>query len=162
MIGNLIKNRKGFTLVELLIIIAIISILFSVILVAVDPARRFAEARNAVRQMDVRDILEAILTYTVDFKCNLPAGIDNLPGTSQILGTKTTGCGGQCTATTGVGPDCLDLTSSLVETYLSAIPADPGSGSAANTDYFVNKTAGGRILVGACDPERGASTRVSR
>ncbi|OGL72560.1 hypothetical protein A3F28_00435 [Candidatus Uhrbacteria bacterium RIFCSPHIGHO2_12_FULL_57_11] len=156
------RNRKGFTLIELLIIIGIIAILFAVILIAVDPVRRFAEARNAVRREDVRDILEAILEYTTDFKGNYPSGIDNSPGSVQVLGTYTSGCDSTCTATSPAETSCLDISPSLVETYLSEIPPDPAYGSAGNTDYYVDKTTGGRIIVGACDPERGETIKVAR
>ena len=146
---------------ELLIVIGIITILFAVILVAVDPARRFGEARNAARFAESSSILSAILQYQVDNRGNLPAGIDSLPGSGQVLGTNTTGCNLTCTATR-TETACLDMSGSLVEAYLSAIPIDPGSGTSGNTDYFMDKTAGGRLVVGACDPEVGVTVQVKR
>jgi type IV pilus assembly protein PilA len=154
-------RQKGFTLIELLIVIGIIAFLASAIFIAVDPAKRFAEARNARRWTDVSSILEAVLEYAVDNGGSLPAGIDNVPGTSQVLGTAATGCDTTCTAKTTVAA-CLDLSSALVDQYLSAIPQDPLTGTASNTDYYINKTAKGRIEVGACDPELGATIYVSR
>lgn len=151
----------GFTLVELLIVIGIITILFAVVLVAVDPARRFGEARNARRFAETASILSAILQYQVDNRGNLPSGIDNKPGSGQVLGTNTTGCNTTCTATRSEVA-CLDLSSSLVETYFSEIPVDPGSGTTGNTDYFLDKTAGGRLVVGACDPDVSATIQVKR
>ncbi|MBN1258340.1 prepilin-type N-terminal cleavage/methylation domain-containing protein, partial [Candidatus Peregrinibacteria bacterium] len=41
--------KKAFTLLELIIVIAVIAILAAAIFVAVDPARRLHEARNARR-----------------------------------------------------------------------------------------------------------------
>jgi len=41
------KSKKGFTLIELLVVIAIISILAVVVFVALDPVKRFADARNS-------------------------------------------------------------------------------------------------------------------
>jgi hypothetical protein len=49
-----------------------------------------------------------------------------------------------------------------VETYLAAIPPDPLTGTAGNTRYYINRTTGNRIEVGACDPERVTSISVKR
>ena len=43
------KNQglnKGFTLIEILVVIGIIAILAAVVLIAINPARQFAQARN--------------------------------------------------------------------------------------------------------------------
>lgn len=148
--------RRGFTLVELLVVIGIIVILFSVIFIAVDPARRFAQARNANRREDVRDLVESVLTYMVDNTGNYPSGLDSITTSSQVIGTATAGCDTTCTATTTLS-SCLDLTSALAGGYIAEIPRDPKTGTAANTDYYINRTSDGRVLVGSCDPELGVS-----
>lgn len=156
------KKFIGFTLIELLIIIGIIAFLASAIFIAVDPAKRFAASRNARRWTDVSSILEAALEYSVDRAGALPPGIDDIPATSQVLGTgKNPNCNVGCTAKT-TADNCLDLSGSLVSEYLSHIPYDPYTGSAEFTGYYLNKTAKGRIEVGACDPELGATIYVSR
>lgn len=145
---------------ELLVVIGIIVILFSVIFIAVDPARRFAQTRNANRREDVRDIVEAVLTYMVDNTGNYPSGLDSVTTSGQVIGTSTSGCDSTCTATTTVS-SCLDLSSSLVGGYTVEIPKDPKTGTTANTDYFINRTSDDRILVGSCDPELGLSNLYS-
>ncbi len=157
------RQSKGFTLIELLIVIVIISILAAIIYVAVDPATRFGDARNARRRAEVVSILNAILKYQVDNNGSLPAGLDATPATSQVLGTAVGTCDVTCTATgANTEEDCLDLSTPLVDEYLAAIPLDPSSGVSTNTDYYVNRTTSGRILVGACDPENGATISVTR
>ncbi len=155
------RGEGGFTLIELLVVVGIILILFGVIFVAVDPARRFAQARNANRREDIRDILEATLTYIVDNTGNYPSGLDNVTTSAQVLGTATTGCDTTCTATTTVS-SCLDLSNSVGGTYIAKMPPDPKTGTDANTDYYVNKQSTGRITVGACDPELSVSMDVTR
>lgn len=158
---NLKKKSAGFTLIELLIVIGIIAFLASAIFIAVDPAKRFAGSRNARRWTDISAILTAVLGYATDHDGALPPGIDDVPATVQVLGTNASGCDVGCTAKIAV-PACLDLTNTLVNKYASAIPYDPYNGSTAFTDYYINKSSGGRIEVGVCDPELGAAIFVSR
>src|SRR3989338_5037918 len=96
------RQSKGFTLIEVLIVIVILSILASIIFVAVDPATRFGDARDARRRSEVVSILNAILKYQVDNDGDLPAGIDAVTASSQVLGTAGSGCDATCTATTTV------------------------------------------------------------
>jgi len=155
------KERKGFTLIELLIVIVIIGILAAIIFVAVDPATRFADARNARRRSEVVSILNAVLKYQVDNNGSLPGSIDSITTSSQVLGSDTSGCDTGCGAATTVAA-CLDLDASLVDTYLSQIPLDPSDGTAANAGYYLNKSTNGRITIGACDPENSATVSVTR
>lgn len=152
---------SGFTLVELIVTIGLIGILFAVVLIAIDPAQRFAEARNATRHADVTSILSAVIQYQHANRGNWPSGLDALPGSGQVLGTNAAGCSTTCTATRTESA-CLDLTSTLVDLYLAEIPADSGTGTSGNTDYFIDKTTRGLLVVGACDPELAETIQVKR
>jgi len=156
--------KSGFTLIELLIVITIIAILAAIVFVAIDPAKRFAEARNSQRHSEVNSILDAVLQYAIDHDGDYPPNIDNIAGSSQVLGTNSSGCDSGCTNADGGSTvsACVDLKSYLVDDYLSSIPYDPKTGSDGFTDYYINKTASGRIIVGACDPELGKKIEVAR
>ncbi len=155
-------NKKGFTLVELLLVIGIIVVLLSVVLVAVDPSKRLKQSRDAVRRQDVGDIMEAVMQYTTDNNGSFPAAIDGTAGSYQVLGTATSGCNTTCPAVTTTVASCVDLSSTLVPSYLASIPIDPSSGSAANTSYAVDKSAAGRITIVACYPEVASTISLQR
>jgi prepilin-type N-terminal cleavage/methylation domain-containing protein len=168
-------KRKGFTLIELLIVIGILGILAAVVLVAVDPAKRLKQARDARRFAEVNSILNAILNYTVDKKGTLPSTIDNIATSSQMIGT---GNGSICDVNVddscylelgynALVTGCVNLTNDLVEEYLAEIPIDSKGNDdesstttydATRTGYYVNKTAAGRIEVGSCVNEDNATT----
>ena len=160
--------KKGFTLIELLIVIAIIAVLAAIIFVAVDPARRLQEARDADRWSSVNTILNAVLKYTVDNEGELPTKIDGATAdTYYVIGTGGVDSCGDCDdAGSPFDDDCLDINNGvqneLVGEYLSAIPVDPSKTDGSDTGYYIMKSDTGRITVGACDPEREDSIEVSR
>jgi prepilin-type N-terminal cleavage/methylation domain-containing protein len=53
-------KRQGFTLIEILVVIGLIAVLAAVVLIAVNPARQFAQARNSQRASNVSTILNAM------------------------------------------------------------------------------------------------------
>ncbi len=156
-------GRHGFTLLEILMVVALIAILASIIFVAINPARRLAETNNARRWSDAKAILDAVLTYSVDHEGVLPSGIDGIYDSAQVLGTNTLGCESGCGATT-TRISCLDLTDSIVKGgYIADIPMDPKTGSSGFTDYYINREPSGSIEVGACDTDiEGTTTPIIR
>lgn len=146
------KKYRGFTLIELLVVILIISILSVTVFVALNPSKRFADARDARRAADVDSILTAVHEYIVDNGGVAPAG---LTATEQQLGTATTGCNNTNCTTPATAVACLDLSTALAP-YLKTIPKDPKVGTAAITGYKIVKDANGLITVAACASESGA------
>ena len=167
---------KGFTLIELLIVIGIIGILAAIILVAVDPAKRLKQSRNARRSAEANAILNAILNYTVDYKGTLPTAISSATaGIPVMIGAANSNLGNTwCPGTTiGTGVNSASTTAdlsadaSLVSAYISEMPVDPrGTNdtvtySAQATGYYFLRSANGRLEVGSCNPEsedNGATT----
>jgi prepilin-type N-terminal cleavage/methylation domain-containing protein len=153
-----ISQKKGFTLIELLLVIGIIAVLAVVVFVSLDPAKRFADARDARRQSDVETILSAIHQYIIDNKGAFPSGVGV---DERQLGTGGSACSvasGGCAVT---DETCLDASSDLAK-YLKSIPTDPQIGTAERTRYSVQSNADHIITVRACDTEGTTAISVSR
>lgn len=147
------SRRKGFTLIELIIVVAIIAIIAATIFVAIDPAKQLHAARNSTRWADVTSILEGVKKYQFEHDGALPA-IDSIPGSVQLIGSNIGGCGAlSCGLHPVVGTACgVDLAGAL-RPYMKKIPSDPSTGTDRNSRYYINKDEYGLISVGACDSE---------
>lgn len=156
-------QHRGFTLIELLIVIAIIAILAASLFVALNPAKRFLDARDAKRHQDTEAIVAGLKAYQVDNNGSYPAAVSALTNaTSYTIGTNgATGCDAGCTAKT-TNASCVDLASLVSGGYIGAVPKDPSSGTDAKTDYYIIKNSTGTVEVGACDPEGGSAINVVR
>ncbi|OGV90809.1 hypothetical protein A3A66_03620 [Microgenomates group bacterium RIFCSPLOWO2_01_FULL_46_13] len=127
--------RKGFTLIELLVVIGIIGILAAVVLIAVNPGRQFASARDTQRRADLYSITNAVYQYATENNGNVPTTITTA---RQIICYNPTGC-----------PAGFSDLTILVPTYIAAMPADPSTGTQANTNYSIWRDANGRVVATA-------------
>ena len=152
------NRSKAFTLIELLLVIGIIATLAVVVFVALDPAKRFSDARNARRQADVETILSAVHQYIIDNKGGLPAGLSQ---DETMIGNSSTGCSNNYSGGCQANSDgCLDLSNSL-SSYLKSIPYDSQTGSDGTTEYTIVADENGIVTVRACSAE-GTEIFVSR
>ena len=141
-----IKQNKGFTLLEILLVIAAIGILAAIVLVAINPNRQIAQARNTVRQADINTIQKAVEQYLIE-NGSYPSSITTTPGyicntgTEQVNGS--TNCSGR-----------VDLRE-LVPTYIAGIPKDPQA-TGTSTGYIVAINAdNNKVSLQASLSERG-------
>ncbi len=150
------RLQKGFTLIELLVVIGILAVLLAIVLIAINPARQFAQANNTQRRSDVTAILNAIDQYAADNKGVLPTGVPAAGASAAI-------------STAGTGATFCD---SLVPTYIAALPKDPASGTFTDcgtytTAYSITVASGSagstpRITISAPGAELGAVISVTR
>jgi len=152
------KPSAGFTLLEVLLVVAIIAILAGIVILAINPTKQLGDARNSQRRADINTILNAVYQYAIDNNGALPTAITS--GTACGVSTQEI-CrtGGTCTGLT-------DLSTVLVGTtakYLVSMPIDPSSTSTNGTSYQIYKNATtNRVTVCAPGAEQSATISVSR
>jgi type IV pilus assembly protein PilA len=129
---------KGFTLLEILLVIAAIGILASIVIVGINPNRQLAQARDAERSSEAKSLQNALYQYVIDNNGTYPTG---------LLGTETEICAtGSLKDTDALGAivctGMLDMRV-LVPTYLAAIPVDPQA-TGSESGYRAYKDADGQ------------------
>lgn len=154
-------SLKGFTLIEILVVVGLIAILAAITIVAINPARNFMATRNTQRSSDVQQILNAIWQYASEPGKSL-ADFGSIPTcpTVAVINAYT----GSGTPTPDAGS--INLYTLLVDTYIADIPKDPGGTTAAgtmlDTGYTICKTAGNRVEIAAPKAEDGKNIVVRK
>ncbi len=144
------KNKKAFTLLEILLVVAAIAILAGIVILAINPTKQLGDTRNSQRRIDVNTILNAVYQYAIDNNGTLPADVTTTA--EQICKDNVVAS----TSCTWLGV----LTAS--EKYLVSIPVDPSGAGAVGNGYTILRTANGRITVAAPAAEQSAIITVTR
>jgi prepilin-type N-terminal cleavage/methylation domain-containing protein len=105
------KSQKGFTLIEVLLVVTLIGILLAIGLVNFNTENRFIETRNDIRKTHIQTLESAITQYRLQ-EGNYPTGLSRNP--QEICDPEATDCTG-----------FFDLKEFLVPKYLESIPQDP-------------------------------------
>lgn len=131
------KKDKGFTLLEVLIVIGIIAVLSAAVLVAVNPTRQFKIARDSQRVANVSAIANAIAQNMSEHQGSFECAVAINATPKTISSTQA-----------DIGP-CL------VPDYIAALPFDPSVDGAHytpgdyDTGYTISINTSNRIVVSA-------------
>ncbi len=159
-----LNKHPGFTLIEILVVIGMIAILATIVIIAINPARQFAQGRNTQRTSNVNTILNAIGQRLTENK-GLFAGAFNVNSTPYNCPPMATSTTYDISSAGGAGD--IDL-SCLTPTYVpSQLPVDPSGGiwtssSSYDTRYDVSVDNGGRYTVWAPNAELAATITLTR
>lgn len=155
---NNILHKEGFTLIEILVVMGMIAVLAVIVLIAINPARQFAQSRNTQRTSNVNAILNAIGQRVADNKGVFAgSGCTDIPSsavseaTAVRMGEKT-------------GQSYYDIADCLVPTYITSMPFDPSTTTPSSaswstkddydTGYHVYRDSNGRVTVCAMTLEQ--------
>lgn len=137
--------KKGFTLLELLIVMAVLAILASILLVVVKPQQIFSKARDTQRKSDMRNLQMALETYLTEAGSSpnlafgsVTANASCVGGSGTVIVWTSAGSGTTVTPPSGFGK--LNASSTIgtdgtgwlpvnfagvASLNLSALPVDP-------------------------------------
>jgi len=152
------SHKKGFTLLEILLVVGIISVLAGIVIIAINPARQLATVRDTERKSDIKQLYNAISQFYIDY------------GFYPASSTLTTTLAEVCDTGTLSSPSNLPCTglidlSELVPTYIVAIPKDPtgaiawlpfiktANAAVGGSGYMIAQNTNGALYVSAPNSE---------
>jgi len=159
-----LKQQRGFTLLEVLLVVAIIAILAGIVIIAINPGKNLGDTRNSQRSADVNTILNGVYQYELDNNGAAPA-VGSRTGAVAITSTLTEVCSASASACTGL----VDL--NILSTngkYLVSIPGDPTcptgppACNANGAGYKIGLTSNGRLQVTAPQAEQSKTISVTK
>ncbi len=150
--------RKGFTLIEIVIVLAILVVIVAIAIFALNPAEQLAKARNNERRAHLNSIVNAIGRNIADNNGAFNCATGPIPTATSTMADNNPPVGD------------YNIASCLIPIYLFTLPFDPASTTAKFldvTDYYTGYTIfrdalTGRITLSSPGAELGETINVTR
>ncbi len=131
-----VRTQRGFTIIELLVVVAIIGLLSSVVLSSLAEAR--AKARDTERLQELRQVQTALEQYRTTYGQFPATGTSGNPVLrAQCAGLPETGT---LTGASGWVPN-------VAPTFISVLPADPKPGATGTGQCYAYMSDGANYLL---------------
>lgn len=141
-------NRRGFTMLELIIIVSIILIIGTALAVWIDPVEKIGWAKDNRRFQDVMTLSNAFADYAEKHKGALPI-LGQVSTTPKVICNTQSGVALACDGSTEY---CLQIDDSTFFTKnITSLPIDPDKTSDSDTGYYIKKDSNGFIVIGSCN-----------
>lgn len=141
---------KGFSLIELLVVMGIVAIFAGVMITALNPVGILLKGRNSRRTADVNTLMNAVKERMADYLGVYSCSIGPLPTSATVMAS----AGG------------YNIAPCIYPDYIPSIPFDPSTGTYASTSSYntgytiVQNASSGLVTISAPDTEPKASATV--
>ncbi len=132
------RSDDGFTLIELILVVALFSAFVMALLTVLNPLEQFKKSNDVRRKSDLAQIQRALETYYQDH--------GSYP-------TNASQCTYEIKGSNGDGNDCIEWGRSW-QPYMNVLPQDPNS--AKSYVYYMPDTANGQTYYLYASLDRGA------
>ncbi|MDP3244825.1 MAG: hypothetical protein Q8M83_04170 [bacterium] len=164
----IIKN-KVLMLIEVLVFVILITVLIAVFFVGLNPYKRFQDARDARRLVDVTVISSAIADYQVAHSgFYLPAIVATTVGNVYMIGAEKNKCDSYndfCDTAVTSNTSCVNLSDLISAGNTRVMPISPKGASAwtaGHTGYTLQRATTGQLIIRACESEDRGEIGVAR
>ena len=144
--------KKGFTLLELLIVIGILAILATAVTLVLNPAELLKQARDGNRLNDLRALNNALGLFIVA-SSTLPIDsfyCSNASGGQYVTSTAPASCGNNAiTAVNGTGWVNVNFASMQGGSPLSRLPLDPINTASSSAYIYRSNSDGSKFELNA-------------
>lgn len=136
------KFNKGFTLLEMLLVLTILGVLFSLVFLRLKPDEIVQDSYETEREGKKQSIYKALRTYSAQNHGDYPIDMDSLlPDTNYSICKYGMTCSG------------VDLDELVDAGFLAEIPVDPDNDTETDSGYYLAIDDTGDLEIGAADDE---------